>query len=64
MFEMPARKADTCEVKEHRISQAQFNHVNKRPTFWLTWQGILNSGLVALSAEAALSGNLLIRMLM
>jgi hypothetical protein len=61
---MPARKADSCEVKENRMFRAQFNRVNKRPTFWVTWQGIMNSGLVTLPAAAALSDNLLIHMLM
>jgi hypothetical protein len=64
MFEMPARKADTCEGKENRMFRAQFNRVNKRPSFWVTWQGILNSGPVTLPAASALSGNLLIHMLM
>jgi len=61
--ELPARKADTCDVKEHRISRAHFNHVNKRPTFCVTLWGIQNSSFVSLSAAAALSGNLLIRVL-
>ena len=28
MFELPARKADTCVLKEHRLSRAEFTSVN------------------------------------
>jgi hypothetical protein len=58
------KKSDTCKVKERRISRAQINHVNKRLPFYVTWQGIRNSGLLMSSAAAALSSNLLIRVLM
>jgi hypothetical protein len=55
MFELPARNADSCDVKEHRISRAQFNHFKKQKANILgNVAGNSENGLIPLSAAAAL----------